>query len=118
MTVHKGLSWFIFSKKRQFLTFFCFMQKYHTAFRHDCTLRQSMKFANRDSLYDGILCMSMDRVGVFSGIYTGIWCFLVLTFKQKIERRRNAALTKTQKCFMILSIVYVDFLKKSILHFP
>lgn len=41
---------------------------------------------------------------------------LVLVFKQKkIERRRNAALTKTHKCFMILSIVYVDFLKKSIL---
>ena len=25
------------------------------------------------SLYDEVLCLSMDRGGVFSGIYTGIW---------------------------------------------
>ena len=34
---------------------------------------------------------------------------LVLAFKQKIERRRNAALTKTHKYFMILFIVYAVF---------
>ena len=39
-------------------------------------------------------------------------CHYPLVYK-KIERRRNAALTKTQKCFMILSIVYVVFLQKS-----
>lgn len=75
------------------------MQKYHTAFRHDCTLRQSMKFANRDSLYDGILCMSMDRVGVFSGIYTGILCFLVLTFKQKNRAPSQRRPYKNTKVF-------------------
>lgn len=58
--------------------------------------------------------MSMDMVGVFQG-FTPESGVLVLAFKQKIERRRNAALTKTHKCFMILSTVYVDFLKKSIL---
>lgn len=65
------------------------------------------------------------RIGVC--LWTGMVYFqgftlesgvLVLAFKQKIERRRNAALTKTHKCFVILSIVYVDFLKKSTLHFP
>lgn len=52
--------------------------------------------------------MSMDMVGVFQG-FTPESGVLVLAFKQKIERRHNAALTKTLKCFMILSIVYVDF---------
>ena len=59
------------------------MQKYHTAFRRDCTLRQSMKFANR---------VFIIRWG-FVFVYGQGWCFfgdlhwnlvfLVLAFKQK-----------------------------------
>ena len=64
--VHKGLSWFIFAKNRQILTFFWFLQKYHTASVSNCTLRQSMKFANR---------VFIIRWG-FVFVYGQDWCFL------------------------------------------
>lgn len=59
-----------------------------------------------------------DTMGFCVCLWTGVVFFqrftpefgvLVLAFKQKIERRRNAALTKTHKYFMILSIVYAVF---------
>lgn len=42
------------------------MQKYHTAFRRDCTLRQSMKFANR------VLIIRWR----YMFVYGHGWCFL------------------------------------------
>ena len=51
------------------------MQKHHTAFRRDCTLRQSMKFANR---------VFIIRWG-FVFVYGQGWCFLKKTHQILIE---------------------------------
>lgn len=63
--IHKGLLWVIFAKKASICDLFLISAKYHTASVSDCTLLQSMKFANR---------VFIIRWG-FVFVYGQDWCF-------------------------------------------